>query len=133
MSKLTNKQQEFFAYSGTFGALLATTCLIQHMSLMYFFWIPYAMMLAYMLSVLSFILLALKKASAPLLLIISTFFVLLTEALLITTYVFSLVVLLLFVYSMVIVVLMYIEQLPRKLKDQVLAEKMEAQIWKDRI
>ncbi|HKO80921.1 MAG TPA: hypothetical protein VJU78_11025 [Chitinophagaceae bacterium] len=133
MTKLTNKQQEFFAYTGTFGALLAATCLVQHLAIARDHWIAHTLMFVYIFSILGFILLALKKAFAPVLLIISTFFVLLAEALLITSFVFSLVVLLLFLYSTVIVVLLYIEQLPRKLKEQALAEKMEAQIWKDRI
>lgn len=133
MTKLTNKQQEFFTYTGTFGVLLATTCLVQHLAVARDHWIAHTLMFIYIFSILGFIFLALKKAFAPLLLIISTFFVLIAEALLITSFVFSLVVLLLFLYSTVIVVLMYIEQLPRKLKEQVLAEKMEADVWKDRI
>ena len=133
MTKLTNKQQEFFAYTGTFGALLATTCLVQHMAIARDHWVAHTMMFIYIFSILGFILLALKKVFAPVLLIISTFLVLLAEALLITNFVFSLVVLLLFLYSTVIVVLLYIEQLPRKLKEQAMAQKMEAQIWKDRI
>jgi hypothetical protein len=133
MTKLTNKQQDLFTYSGTFGALLAATCLVQHLAIARDHWVAHTMTFIYMFSILDFILLALKKAFAPALLIISTFFVLLAEALLITNFVFSLVVLLLFLYSTVIVVLLYIEQLPRKLKEQALAEKMEAEIWKDRI
>lgn len=133
MSKLTNKQQEFFSYTGTFGALLATTCLIQHLAIARDYWIAHSMTLIYVFSILGFVLLALKKVFAPLLLIISTILVLLAELILITNFVFSLVVLLLFVYSTVIVVSLYIEQLPRKLKEQALAKRREAEMWKDRI
>jgi hypothetical protein len=133
MSKLTTKQQEFFAYTGTFGALLAITCLIQHLVIARDHWIAHTLTFIYIFSILDFILLALKKAFAPVLLITSTVLVLLAEAILITSFVFSLVVLILFVYSTVIVVLLYIEQLPRKLKEQALAERMEAEMWKDRI
>ena len=133
MSKLTNKQQELFAYTGTFGALLATTCLIQHLAIARDHWIAHSLTLIYIYAILSFILLALKKTFAPVLLITCTVLVLLAEVILITSFVFSLVVLLLFLYSTVIVVLLYIEQLPRKLKEQALAEKMEAEMWKDRI
>jgi len=133
MSKLTNKQQEFFAYTGTFGALLAATCLFQHLAIARDHWIAHSLTFIYIYSILDFIFLALKKTFAPVLLIISTILVLLAELILLTNFVFSLVVLLLFVYSTVIVVLLYIEQLPRKLKEQALAERMEADVWKDRI
>jgi len=133
MTKLTEKQQEFFTYTGTFGALLAGTCLVQHMAITRDHWIAYAMMLIYIFSILGFVLLALKKVFAPVLLIISAVFVLIAEVILIKSFVFSLVVLLLFLYSSVIVVLLYIEQLPKKLKEQALAEKIENQLWEDKI
>jgi len=133
MSKLTNRQQDFFTYTGTFGALLGITCLIQHMAITRDHWITYAMMLIYIFSILGFVLLALKKVLAPPLLIISTFLVLTAELILITSFVFSLVVLLLFLYNTVIVVSMYIEQLPQKLKKQAMAEKIEAEAWKGKI
>lgn len=133
MSKLTTKQQEFFACTGTFGALLATTWLVQHLVIARDHWIAHTLTLIYIYSILDFILLALKKAFAPALLISSTVLVLLAEVILITNLVFSLVVLILFVYSTVIVVLLYIEQLPRKLKEQSMAERMEAEVWKGRI
>jgi predicted neutral ceramidase superfamily lipid hydrolase len=133
MSKLTTKQQEFFAYTGTFGALLAITCLVQHLSIARDHWIAHSLTLIYIFAVLAFVLLALKKTFAPVLLITSTVLVLLAELTLYISFVFSLVVLLLFVYSTVIVVLLYIEQLPSKLKEQALAERMEADVWKDRI
>jgi len=133
MTRITEKQQEFFTYTGTFGALLGATCLVQHMAISRDHWIAYAMMLIYIFSILGFALLALKKVSAPVLLIVSTVLVLVAEVILIKSFVFSLVVLLLFLYSSVIVVLLYVEQLPKKLKQQALAEKMENEIWKDKI
>jgi predicted neutral ceramidase superfamily lipid hydrolase len=133
MSKLTNKQQDFFTYTGTFGALLATTCLVQHMAITRDHWITYVMMLIYIFSILGFVLLALKKVSAPILLIVSAVLVLIAELILIRNFVFSLVVLLLFLYSTVIVVSLYVEQLPKKLKEQALAEKIENEMWKDKI
>jgi len=133
MTKLTNKQQDFFTYTGTFGALLATTCLVQHMAITRDHWITYVITLIYIFSILGFVLLALKKVFAPLLLVISTILVLAAELILITNLVFSLVVLLLFLYTTVIVVSMYIEQLPQKLKKQALAEKMEKEAWKDKL
>jgi hypothetical protein len=36
-------------------------------------------------------------------------------------------------YSVVIVVVMFMQQLPQKLKEKALAEKTEALIWKDKI
>lgn len=133
MSKLTSKQQDFFTYTGTFGALLGITCLVQHMAITRDHWITYAMMLIYIFSTLGFVLLALKKVFAPLLLIISAVLVLAAELILIRNFVFSLVVLLLFIYTTVIVVSMYIEQLPQKLQKQALAEKIENEAWKGKI
>jgi ABC-type glycerol-3-phosphate transport system permease component len=90
-------------------------------------------MIIYIFSILGFVLLALKKVSAPVLLIVSAVFVLIAELILIRSFVFSLVVLLLFLYSTVIVVSLYVEQLPKKLKEQALAEKIENEMWKDKI
>jgi predicted neutral ceramidase superfamily lipid hydrolase len=133
MTRLTEKQQEFFTYTGTFGALLGATCLVQHMAISRDHWIAYVMMFIYIFSILAFVLLALKKVSAPVLLIFSAVFVLVAEVILIKSFVFSLVVLLLFLYSSVIVVLLYVEQLPKKLKEQALAEKIEKQLWEDKL
>lgn len=133
MSKLTNQQKDFCAYTGAFGALLSATCFIQHMIIARDHWITHVLTLIYIFSLLSFFLLALKKAYAPLLLIIATFFALVAELLLVASFLFSMVVILLFLYSFVIVVIMYVDQLPRKLKEQALSEKMEEQVWKQRL
>jgi hypothetical protein len=133
MSKLTNQQKDFCAYAGAFGALLAATCFIQHMVIARDHWLAHVLTLIYTFVFLSFFLLALKKAFAPLLLIISAFLALLAEAVLIISFLFSVVVILLFIYSTVIVTIMYIQQLPRKLKEQAISERMEAEIWKERI
>lgn len=133
MSKLTNQQKDFFAYTGAFGALLSATCFIQHMVIARDHWIAYTLTFIYAFIFLTFFLLALKKAYAPVLLIVSTVFALLAELILVTHLVFSVVVVLLFLYSFVIVVIMYVQALPRKLKEQAIAERMEERVWKERL
>ena len=133
MNILTNKQQDLCSYSGLFGALLSATCLIQLIVITREHWISFAMLAIYLFSILAFVLLALQKSTAPWLLIAVAALLFLAELVFLFSGVFSLVILLSFLYSVIIVVLLFVEQLPQKLKEKALAEKTEALAWKDKI
>ena len=85
------------------------------------------------LLILSFILLALQKAVAPWLLIAVAVLLFLAKLIYVFSGVFSLVVLLSFLYSMVVIAVLFVEQLPKKLREKALAEKAESLAWKDKI
>jgi hypothetical protein len=132
MNTLTNKQQDVCTYTGLFGVLLNTTCLIQLLTIIREHWISYALLAVYSFSVVAFSLLGLQKAIAPWLLILCAIFLFIAEIVFLFSGVFSLVVLLSFMYSVVIVAVLFIEQFPKKLKEKAQAEKAEAMAWRDR-
>lgn len=133
MNILTNKQKDFCSYSGLFGALISATCFIQLMVISRDHWLAFVLLFINVFAILAFILLALQKAVAPWLLIAVAALLFLAKVIYIFSGVFSLVVLLSLLYSVVIVVLLFIEQLPQKLKEKSLAQKAEALTWKDKI
>jgi hypothetical protein len=133
MQDLTNKQKDLCGYGGTFGAMIATTVLIQHFNFMGSHWIAYSMIAIYLFAIVSFILLALQKSIAPLLLIITCILVFLAEAVLVISIVFSLVVFILLVYTIIMTVIVYMEQLPKTLKEKALLIKTEEDSWQEKL
>jgi len=133
MNSLTNKQQDFCGYCGTFGALLSLTCLVQHLVISNVHWISFTLLGMYLFVAASFILLAVQKPIAPVLLIISCVVTLVAEATLIISFVFSVAVILLFVYTVVITMVIYIEGLPKRLKGRALLIRAEKEAWEGKI
>lgn len=133
MNGLTSKQQDLCGYSGTFGALLSFTCLVQHLAISNPHWISFTLLAMYFFVAASFILLAFQKSIAPVLLIISCIVTFLAEATLIISFVFSVVVVLLFIYTLVITVVIYMEGLPKRLKEKAILIKAEREAWKGKI
>ena len=133
MNRRTNKQQDICSYTGSFGALISSACFIQLMIISREHWLAFVLLGINVFAILAFILLALQKAIAPWLLIAVAVLLFLAELIYIFSGVFSLVVLLSFFYTVVIVVVLFVEQIPQKLKEKALAERAEALIWKDKI
>lgn len=133
MNTLTGKQKDLCSYTGLFGALISATCLIQLMVISRDHWIVVVLLGINAFAILAFVLLALQKAIAPWLLIAVATLLLLAKLIYLLNGVFSLIVFLSLLYSVVIVILLFIEQLPQKLKEKALAEKTEALVWKDKI
>src|SRR5258705_876417 len=106
-SVLTNRETILCEYGGSFGVLLALTCLVQHLILMISSTTPNLMIFAYIFTCIAFLSLALQKFWSIVLLIVSALLSLLIEYLWIIHYIFSFVVLLLFVYHVVIVVTLF--------------------------
>ena len=132
-SILINKEKNLCEYGGSFGIFLTLTCLIQH----FIFAIPGPvtgpMIPAYMFSIAAFIFLALQKPISIVLLIISAALSFIIEYLWIMHYAFSLVVLLLFIYHAIIIVIVFMENIPKKLKMKKAAQKAERDMWADKI
>lgn len=82
---------------------------------------------------LAFFLLALQKHIAPLLLIISTVFAFIAQVILMRHALFSLVVVLLLLYHVVVVVILYVEQIPKRLKLKAQLLREEEENWRDKI
>jgi hypothetical protein len=133
MQDLTNSQKDLCGYGGTFGVMIAVTVLIQHLNHMGSHWIAYSMVAIYSFVTTSFVLLALQKPIAPMLLIVGSVMVLLAEVALIINFVFSLVVFILMVYTITITVVIYVQQLPKVLKERALFIKADADSWQEKI
>jgi hypothetical protein len=126
-------QQNTCAYTGTFGALIAATCVIQHLAITRDHWVTLMMLLFYVLSITSFILLALQKKESPALLIISAVLSFASEIILLKSYVFSLIVLLLFLYTAIIIVVLYMDKIPARLRDKAMLANAEKATWEGKI
>ena len=113
--------------------MISAACFIQLMVISKDHWLAFVLLGINAFAILTFILLALQKTVAPLLLIAVAVLLFLAKLVYIFSGVFSLVVLLSFLYSVVVVTVIFVEQLPKKLKEKALAEKAEALAWKDRI
>lgn len=133
MNGPTNRQQDLCAYLGIFGVLIALTCIIQLLIIANAHWIPLTLLGMYLFVLTSFILLALQKSVAPLLLIISSFLSLLSETALILTGLFSAIVILQFIYSIVITVFIYMDEIPKRLKEKAVLLKAEKDSWAGKI
>ncbi len=130
---LTNGQKNLCEYGGIFGVLLSLTCLIQHIAVAIPGKATNPMIPGYIFAIAAFVLLGLQKSYAVILIIISATNAAFTEWQWMKHYSFSLVVLMLFIYHFIIIVSMYVEQVPKKLKQKRLAEKEEEDLWKDKI
>jgi hypothetical protein len=133
MNGPTNRQQDLCAYFGIFGVLITLTCIVQVLVIANAHWIPLVLLVMYLFVLTSFILLALQKAAAPLLLIISSFLSLLAEAALILTALFSAIVIIQFIYSFVITIVIYMDEIPKRLKEKAVLLKMERESWAGKI
>lgn len=133
MEHLSKEQESFCDNAGLFGVLLSIACLVQHLVFMLPHWITYTITGVYILSIVSFILLAKKNAVAPLLLIISAILVLLLEVFMTLALAFSLVLVMLLVYLFVINILMYAGGTPKQLKRRHTALKEEEAEWNKRL
>jgi hypothetical protein len=130
---LTKSENNLCDYAATFGVLLSLTCLVQHLIFAIPGRVTNPMIGGYVLAVISFLLLGLKKPVSIILLIISTVFSFVIEYLWLTHYSFSLVVLLFFLYNLIITIILFAEQIPKKLKLKNAAEKAEKDQWAGKV
>lgn len=129
LNPLTERQQNFCTYGGTFGVLIAVTCLIQHLVVAKPNWLTNTILFLYLFIALFFILLALQKSIAPYLLIVGAVFSMVIQYIWMKDLSFSLAVLLLFVYHVIMLVILYTEQVPYRLKLKRRAEIDEERKW----
>ena len=130
---MNKRDQSICSNFGTFGILIAATCLVQQMIFGTDHWLVFVMMGIYLFSIVSFILLTLQKVIAPPVMIAATALVFIAEVLLTLAFSFSLVVVLLLTYSLIAVIAVYIENIPVKLKQKALAQQAEEMAWRDKI
>ncbi len=133
LNPLSSYQENICTYGGTFGALLAVTCFIQHLVVTLSTWVTQAMIPAYLFIIVSFILLAFQKSVSPILIIIGTAFSMVIEWVWLHDFAFSLVVLSLFLYHVAILVVLFVEHIPRKLKQKAELKRNEEQQWAGKI
>lgn len=133
MNNFTERHQNICIYGGIFGAMLAATCLIQHISLSRTHWISFTLLGVYAYSITVFIVLSLQKSWAPVLLIISSSMIMIVLVFLLVGGFYSLALILLFLYSVVMTIVIYMEQLPSRLKEKAQLKKQEELAWRDKI
>ncbi|RYZ52103.1 MAG: hypothetical protein EOP49_10325 [Sphingobacteriales bacterium] len=133
MNGLTERQQNLCIYGGLFGAMLTATCLIQHIALATNHWIAFVLMGVYAYALLVFILLALQRVVAPLLLITSSSLIMIALVFVLAGGFYSLALILLFLYCTVMTIVIYMEQLPARLKEKAMIKRNEELAWRDKI
>lgn len=133
MIHIPKKHQSICSNFGVFGILIAATCLIQQMIFSAGTWLSFTLAGIYLFAISAFLMLALQKTASPVILIVSTVLSLCAQAILTITLAISPVVMILFIYSLVAVVVVYMEEVPKKLREKALAVKMDELAWRDRI
>lgn len=133
MNNFTERHQNICIYGGIFGAMLAATCLIQHISLSRTHWISFTLLGVYAYSITVFVVLSLQKSWAPVLLIISSSMIMIVLVFLLVGGFYSLALILLFLYSVVMTIVIYMEQLPSRLKEKAQLKRQEELAWRDKI
>ncbi len=134
LNPLTNRQENICTYGGTFGVLLALTCLIQHIAVTNpQHWLGKLMIPAYLFAIFSFFMLAFQKVVALPLLIVSAVLAMGIEFIWIKDIAFSLVVLILLMYHIIMIAVLYTEQIPERLKQKRKALLEEEMKWAGKI
>lgn len=135
MRQLTTRQEEFCTYGGIAGILITATALIQHCYMYRVFAhpVPAIMFANYICSLLAFIALSRQVYFSPLMMIISTSLCLLNVAMSMGGPLFSLLVILHFINACTITTVMYIDQLPQRLRARRLALLAEENEWQGKI
>ena len=131
----SEKEQEICAYTGVAGCLITAACGIQHMVIyrVFDFVLPLVMLGIYIISFGSFLMLALHKWYAPICLLVSAVLSLLTGAMAIGGPLISILALIHFLYSATLVIVIYMDQLPARLKQKELALRAEQNEWNGKI
>lgn len=130
---LTQYQENLCEYGGTFGVLITLTTMIQHIIAVISNWLTQSMLVVYVFALTSFFLLVFKKAIAPYLLIASTVLAVSVVFIWSKYHAFSLMVVVFALYHMIIVAVIFIDGIPGKLKERLLAEKAERDAWAGKI
>lgn len=133
LSKLSKKEDEYITVAGVVGAALSLTALLQHF---YFtntsIWAT-LMLIPYTFTFISYVLLAAKNKAAHVFLFISIFLLFIAEILILLQSVYTPIVMLVFIYTLIVVVLLYTENIPKKLKERFLSKKKEDDFWSDKL
>jgi hypothetical protein len=127
--QLNNRDLSICTYGGFGGVLISATCIIQLMVYGTSFWMIYLFYGVLLFAATSFVLLALQKSSSPILLFATTLLSFGIEVVITWNYVFSLVIVLLFMYSVIISTLLYVEEIPKKLKQRRMALIADEAQW----
>ncbi len=130
---LTKSDRNLCEYGGAFGVLITITCLIQHFALAIPNWLTNLMIFMYLCMMVAFLLLGLQKHFAPWLIMVGALFSLAIEFLWMMDFSFSPIVIILFLYHIGIIVFMFVENIPRKLKQNWVARKTEEESWNGKI
>lgn len=133
LKPFTKKEDEMVSVLGVVGTALSLTSLFQHFYFTTNGWQVWAMALVYIYSTIAYILTVKKNRFCGVLLIIAAAKLFIIEVLLSLMGVTTPVVMLLFVFTIITIVLLYMENIPAKLKQKFLLESKDEDFWKDKL
>lgn len=133
LKPFSKKEDEMVSVLGVVGTALSLTSLFQHFYFATNGWQVWTIAIAYIYSTIAYILAVKKNRLCGVLLIIAAVLLFINEILLFFMGVSSPVVMLLFVFTIITIVLLYMENIPAKLKQKFLLESQDDDFWKDKL
>ncbi len=140
MKQILSKYDESFCnIVGAFGIALSAICLIQCAILFDGSWLTFTIACVFIYNIVSYVFLVLKRAYAPLCIMLGGISVIFYQLFLLYVllkygqFVFSLTLVLLMLYAVAVTIIMYLEELPGKLRMYQTAQKKEDDFWVDKI
>lgn len=133
LKPFSKKEDEMVSVLGVAGAALSITCLFQHFYFTTNGWQVWVMAVVYIYSTISYILTTKKNRFCAVLLIIAAILLFVNEVVLFMVGVSTPVVMLLFVFTIITIVLLYMENIPAKLKQKFLLESQDEDFWKNKL
>jgi hypothetical protein len=133
MNIFSSRDQDLCNYTGLFGVMISSVCLIQHFFITNPAWITGIIAAIYLFSIVSFVLLAIQRSVAPVLLIVVSILVLMAELIVLGHGLFSVILLLLCIYSLVVTIYIYVDGVPSRLAHRAAAKRIEEQQWQGKI
>ncbi len=131
--ELSVKDAEMCLFLGGIGVVFSSICLIQHLQVILDDTINYAFAFAYILAIVTYVLLMMKKYfSAIMLTVVSALlFINITFYLLLQC--FSFLAFSLMLFTIVVTIFLFISEIPTKLKQHKLYTKQENVFWDDKL
>jgi len=133
MKQLPQGKEDTCTYTGIFGCLLTATVLIQHILITREHWLTFVLLVIYLFSLLSFIMLGIRSRVSPLLLIVNTGLLMFANVMVLLQGLFSAALIALMLYSTAVVCFLYVSGYPALLNEVARAKRDEEKEWEGKI
>ncbi|MBL7756114.1 MAG: hypothetical protein JNL59_01930 [Chitinophagaceae bacterium] len=133
MKQLAQGKEDTCTYTGIFGCLLTATVLIQHILITRQHWLTFVLLVIYLFSLLSFIMLATKSQYSPVLIAVNTGLLMFANVMVLLQGLFSAALIALMLYSTAIVCFLYVSGYPALLNEIARAKREEEKEWEGKI